>query len=224
MHLIVSIIANHNHASCINHTCTTFTSYSSIMAYHNISFMHRASYLSVEISTSSNKRETAYAQSPKSIDILLIPMFNIIHKAQNPLAFPYIHHSIPSNSYQWIPSPVFIHTQSPIFLDIPKVQPSLAFQTSTLLGPFPSKEDQDTFNIFISNPNFHWHAFFTYITCISYHASVHTHHISYTTPSTRGISCTSRIIKCINIKNIMQPHKACIHSIIKFLWLLMRSK
>jgi hypothetical protein len=70
------------------------------MAYHNISFMHRASYLSVEISTSSNKRETAYAQSPKSIDILLIPMFNIIHKAQNPLAFPYIHHSIPSNSYQ----------------------------------------------------------------------------------------------------------------------------
>jgi hypothetical protein len=103
-------------------------------------------------------------------------MFKIIHKAQYLLTFPYIQYSIPFNI-----STIDMQL-SPITIDIPKVQPSLAFHTSTLLGILPSKEDQDTLkHIHLeSSISIGMHSLHTLtmhlISCISSHSSHSIHH------------------------------------------------
>lgn len=124
------------------------------------------------------------------------PKTNVQYHQQSPTSLdnsPYIQHSIPSNSYAnefRVQYSFTLKAQfslafnistsdiqlSPTTIGIPKVQPSIAFQTSTLLGSFPSKEDRDTLKHFQLEAQFPlacilYIHYMYFISCISTHSS-----------------------------------------------------
>jgi hypothetical protein len=70
---------------------------------------------------------------------------------------------------------------------------NIAFQTSTLLGPFPSKEDQDTLKHILLEAQFPLETFFTYINLASHfmHQFALIHYASANV-STQNISCNRK--------------------------------